>query len=90
MWIVLTHNTMCGMKLVLRVFRQNTNPRPAERFCAEIAKGTWQPNWWATGGQPLLLVAQNLVLLELLETPHLLTSLLAPQGFESGSVQLTL
>lgn len=53
MWIVLTHDMMCGMKQGLHVFRRNTIPRAAEHICAETAKGTWQWNnspWWPKTG----------------------------------------
>jgi len=58
-WIVLTHNTMYGMKQILHVFRQNTNPRAY--LCRHSHRDL------ATKHQPL--VAQNVVLLELLERP---------------------
>lgn len=70
---------MCDMEQVLRVFMQNTN---LEHTYAD-SQGNLATKQWP-------LVAPNLVLLELLERRHLLTSMLAPLSFESGSAQLPL
>lgn len=79
---VLMHSMICGMKQVLHVFRQNANQDLQNTLCKN--------SWGDLATKQWLLVAQKLIQLELLEMPLLLTSLLAPQGFESGSVQLTL